>query len=534
MSDQVSALTSVGPSVENFLICADDLMDVVHGASIPIEISKCNEEVKNGKVQTVESDPDLECQIICTSEANPEDSVFSTPEDNCESLRSFEIVLDSVISLHVVMAGISRTVVAKPNDSVQKLKDIIAEEYGCIASELHIICKGRVISNGTLKNCGVQAESKLQVLKRPTSRSWFQLKIHFPISEAKPISLRMHSSSTTLNVKKQLRELLGIPIEDLWLFFSDGHTMNDDVSLRDYSVKNLEDIYCISHSSTQSDVTVSLGDKVPLLSFRLSAEALMKIIVEQHVLREHDGRKTDAKANVSANSSDPHAAASRSVQDSSDAQQSSNQQGTFLGMRKGFLSTNGVVRKRSRQSSSSSTTREASMPSGVSPDSHSSSNIPLERSEAAISSGTGRDSSRYVEAKTASERARKAGIPENLRTGRMCNADVGGGLLKLQKLLSDALSISQVKTEAPEGKNIDVKCQPEKTEEKQQELVTEQRNGRCAACKAKVGLTAIKCRCGGIFCARHRYAEAHACQFDYKAFQRSRYFFMWPIKHSIV
>lgn len=25
------------------------------------------------------------------------------------------------------------------------------------------------------------------------------------------------------------------------------------------------------------------------------------------------------------------------------------------------------------------------------------------------------------------------------------------------------------------------------------------------------------CRCGGIFCAVHRYAETHSCKFDYKA-----------------
>lgn len=40
---------------------------------------------------------------------------------------------------------------------------------------------------------------------------------------------------------------------------------------------------------------------------------------------------------------------------------------------------------------------------------------------------------------------------------------------------------------------------------------------RCAACKKKVGLHGFKCKCESVFCALHRYADAHACTFDYRA-----------------
>ena len=40
---------------------------------------------------------------------------------------------------------------------------------------------------------------------------------------------------------------------------------------------------------------------------------------------------------------------------------------------------------------------------------------------------------------------------------------------------------------------------------------------RCLVCKKKVGLTAISCRCGGLFCSIHRYSDKHDCDFDYKA-----------------
>jgi hypothetical protein len=43
----------------------------------------------------------------------------------------------------------------------------------------------------------------------------------------------------------------------------------------------------------------------------------------------------------------------------------------------------------------------------------------------------------------------------------------------------------------------------------------------CSACKKKVGLTGFDCRCGAVFCALHRYADQHACPFDYKTHDKS-------------
>merc|ERR1712071_228732 len=36
-------------------------------------------------------------------------------------------------------------------------------------------------------------------------------------------------------------------------------------------------------------------------------------------------------------------------------------------------------------------------------------------------------------------------------------------------------------------------------------------------CKKKIGLTGFECRCGGLFCSIHRYANEHSCTFDYLA-----------------
>lgn len=40
---------------------------------------------------------------------------------------------------------------------------------------------------------------------------------------------------------------------------------------------------------------------------------------------------------------------------------------------------------------------------------------------------------------------------------------------------------------------------------------------RCDNCRKRVGLTGFECRCGGLFCAIHRYSDMHNCSFDYKA-----------------
>ena len=45
---------------------------------------------------------------------------------------------------------------------------------------------------------------------------------------------------------------------------------------------------------------------------------------------------------------------------------------------------------------------------------------------------------------------------------------------------------------------------------------------RCWNCNKKIGLTGVRCRCGYFFCAAHRYAESHDCDYDYKTNERKK------------
>lgn len=43
---------------------------------------------------------------------------------------------------------------------------------------------------------------------------------------------------------------------------------------------------------------------------------------------------------------------------------------------------------------------------------------------------------------------------------------------------------------------------------------------RCFECRKKVGLTALECKCGFVFCGLHRFPDQHQCDFDFKTHDR--------------
>ena len=49
------------------------------------------------------------------------------------------------------------------------------------------------------------------------------------------------------------------------------------------------------------------------------------------------------------------------------------------------------------------------------------------------------------------------------------------------------------------------------------------KNGRCTygECRTKVGLTAVACKCGSMFCSSHRHCELHNCAYDFHGVSKS-------------
>ncbi|KAL7996664.1 putative Zinc finger, AN1-type, AN1-like Zinc finger [Plasmopara halstedii] len=63
--------------------------------------------------------------------------------------------------------------------------------------------------------------------------------------------------------------------------------------------------------------------------------------------------------------------------------------------------------------------------------------------------------------------------------------------------------------------------QEETVEAMSTEKLVQKNKKRCWECKKKLGLTAIECRCGYIFCNSHRFEDQHNCSFDFKAADRA-------------
>eukprot|EP00425_Heterocapsa_triquetra_P038608 CAMPEP_0195085044 /NCGR_PEP_ID=MMETSP0448-20130528/25558_1 /TAXON_ID=66468 /ORGANISM="Heterocapsa triquestra, Strain CCMP 448" /LENGTH=363 /DNA_ID=CAMNT_0040118421 /DNA_START=1 /DNA_END=1090 /DNA_ORIENTATION=+ len=54
------------------------------------------------------------------------------------------------------------------------------------------------------------------------------------------------------------------------------------------------------------------------------------------------------------------------------------------------------------------------------------------------------------------------------------------------------------------------------TEEAEPARAEQKDKTKCWACSKKCGLTGFDCRCGYVFCSKHRHAEDHDCDFDHK------------------
>ncbi|XP_030376522.1 AN1-type zinc finger protein 6 isoform X1 [Scaptodrosophila lebanonensis] len=56
----------------------------------------------------------------------------------------------------------------------------------------------------------------------------------------------------------------------------------------------------------------------------------------------------------------------------------------------------------------------------------------------------------------------------------------------------------------------------EEEKDKEDDKDAKKKKNRCGECRKKVGLTGFQCRCGGLYCAVHRYSDKHNCTFDYR------------------
>jgi len=76
-------------------------------------------------------------------------------------------------------------------------------------------------------------------------------------------------------------------------------------------------------------------------------------------------------------------------------------------------------------------------------------------------------------------------------------------------------SSTEQQTEQKEGEEKTAAATEEPTPEEPPREEQKDRT-KCWTCSKKCGLTGFECRCGYVFCSKHRYAEDHNCDFDHK------------------
>ncbi|VDO01433.1 unnamed protein product [Rodentolepis nana] len=73
-----------------------------------------------------------------------------------------------------------------------------------------------------------------------------------------------------------------------------------------------------------------------------------------------------------------------------------------------------------------------------------------------------------------------------------------------------------LKRKLPTSESSDSLFSTESEKSTQSEPTRNRAINRCSLCKRRVGLTGFHCRCEGLFCSLHRYADQHDCSFDYR------------------
>ncbi|GFU39117.1 zinc finger A20 and AN1 domain-containing stress-associated protein 9 [Nephila pilipes] len=80
-----------------------------------------------------------------------------------------------------------------------------------------------------------------------------------------------------------------------------------------------------------------------------------------------------------------------------------------------------------------------------------------------------------------------------------------------------AESGSNISSKTPSGKEKEATTSSTANKLKKKSDTARRNKRKCFVCNKKLGLTAITCRCGGLFCSVHRYDKEHDCSFDYKS-----------------
>ncbi|XP_068157369.1 AN1-type zinc finger protein 6 isoform X1 [Drosophila tropicalis] len=104
----------------------------------------------------------------------------------------------------------------------------------------------------------------------------------------------------------------------------------------------------------------------------------------------------------------------------------------------------------------------------------------------------------------------KEKITEDVATAAVAAAAAAASAVKSNSEIIQSASGPNTSTQAAASAN------DEDDKDKEDDKDAKKKKNRCGECRKKVGLTGFQCRCGGLYCAVHRYSDKHNCTFDYR------------------